>query len=99
MNNKIPFIKADAVIDLKLGSAMIKQLESLLDYLSTNLTKTDADTITTKIKEKKPLEQKEAALVTISTLIAGIYDQAKLVDAIEYKDSEDAFTDLVQAQP
>jgi len=83
---KIPYLKQDAIVSVQIGSGFLQQLSSVYAYLTEGMTKEQADAISSKLQEKKPLELKEGAIVTMSILIKRIYDDAKEKDQLVYKD-------------
>lgn len=83
---KIPYLKQDALVSVQIGSGFLQQLSSVYAYLTEGMTKEQADAISSKLQEKKPLELKEGAIVTMSILIKRIYDDAKEKDQLVYKD-------------
>lgn len=83
---KIPYLKQDAIVSVQIGSGFLQQLSSVYAYLTEGMTKEQADAISSKLQEKKPLELKEGAIVTMSILIKKIYDDAKEKDQLVYKD-------------
>lgn len=93
MDNKIAYIKKGALLDIKISEGFVQQIQGVYDYLTKDLTKEEASIISTKIREKKPLDQREAALVTLSALVANIYEEAKASDNIYYKDLIDVVSE------
>jgi hypothetical protein len=87
-NAKIPYLKKDAIVSVQIGSGFLEQLSTVYAYLTEGITKEQADSISNKLKEKKPLELKEGAIVTLSMLINKVYEQAKETDQLVYKDIE-----------
>lgn len=83
---KIPYLKQDAIVSVQIGSGFLQQLSSVYAYLTEGMTKEQADAISSKLQEKKPLELKEGAIVTMSILIKKVYDDAKEKDQLVYKD-------------
>lgn len=83
---KIPYLKQDAIVSVQIGAGFLQQLSSVYAYLTEGMTKEQADLISSKLQEKKPLELKEGAIVTMSILIKNIYDDAKEKDQLVYKD-------------
>ncbi len=86
---QIPYIKKDALIDIKLGSAFIGELQDILLFLTKDLKSED---IRNKVQDKQQLTEQEQGVITLSRLMTHIMQIAKTNDLIEYKNLEDTIT-------
>jgi hypothetical protein len=90
---KIPYLKGDALIGLKIGTAFVQQLSSMIEYLTTGH-ETDLKSLADKKGDYKDITPWENAMITITMLLREVYKVAEENNLLEYKTAEEVVKGL-----
>lgn len=86
---QIPILKREALIEIKLGTKIIGDLQGLLSVL---VKRNDMKLIEEKSKNKEPLTAEEQGIVALGLLRRSIEILAEEQGMLEYKDLKDMLT-------
>jgi hypothetical protein len=85
-NINMPFLKADAVVPVEIGSGFVRRLQKVLVYLRAGKSREDLAELKRRIESKEPLEDWMEHLATLTGLLQGIEASAQQRHLVEYRD-------------
>ncbi len=74
---KIEIVKPDAVIDVKIGTAFLKELQTVTVYLSSLKSTEELKEIVNKVNNKQELSEWEQVMYTMLVLVTTIEENAR----------------------
>lgn len=85
MENQIPFLKADAVVPVEIGTGFVQRIQQVLHYLIPTRSEEEIKDLEDRLKNNKPLEEWMQPFLTITTLLNSIEKTAEKLGMIEYR--------------
>ncbi len=74
---KVEIVKPEAIIDVKIGSAFLKELQTVTVYLSSLKSTDDLKKIVDKVNNKEELNEWEQVMYTMLVLVTTIEENAR----------------------